>query len=150
MRRRCDGNRLGSIAAMLSALSAFLGVHQTQAENAPRVSWISPTAFSPSRSSWRWRSTRTGLARSIRWMGQAAKGAMSPEELRKVLSSACRFNPNTLAVSAPRRKPSLPVGFPGCPYYFTEKTLASAKVVFVEPLPIPPLRCYGTSALCRF
>ena len=32
---------------MLSALSALLVVHQTQAENAPRVSWISPTAFSP-------------------------------------------------------------------------------------------------------
>jgi hypothetical protein len=34
MRRRCDRNGLGSIAAVLSALSAFLVMHQTQAKNA--------------------------------------------------------------------------------------------------------------------
>ena len=47
MLRRCDRNGLGSIAAVLSALSAFLVMHQTQAKNASRVSWISPTTFSP-------------------------------------------------------------------------------------------------------
>ena len=47
MLRRCDRNGLGSVAAVLSALSAFLVMHQTQAKNASRVSWISPTAFSP-------------------------------------------------------------------------------------------------------
>jgi len=47
MRRQCDRNGLGSITAVLSALSVLLVIHQTQAKNAPRVSWISPTAFSP-------------------------------------------------------------------------------------------------------
>jgi hypothetical protein len=35
------------MSAVLSALSAFLVMHQTQAKNASPVSWISPTAFSP-------------------------------------------------------------------------------------------------------
>ncbi len=47
MRRGCDRIRVGSIAAKLSVLLALAAVHQTHAQNAPRVSGTFPTASAP-------------------------------------------------------------------------------------------------------
>ena len=102
MRRRCDRNRLGSIAAMLSALSAFLVVHRTQAENTPRVSWISPTAFSPKplKLAMEIDENRAGTINSVDGSGGERCG-MSPEEFAKFYPPLVAWIRNTLAASAP-------------------------------------------------
>jgi hypothetical protein len=149
MRRRSDRNRLGSIAAMLSALSAFLVVHQTQA--APRVSWISPTAFSPKplKLAMEIDENRAGTINSVDGSGGEGCG-MSPEEFAKFYPPLVAWIRNTLAASAPVAQTVASRGFSRLPLYFTEKTLASTKVVFVEPLPIPPLRSMGLARFADF
>ena len=151
MRRRSDRNRLGSIAAMLSALSAFLVVHQTQAENAPRVSWISPTAFSlkPPKLAMEIDENRAGTINSVDGSGGEGCG-MSPEEFAKFYPPLVAWIRNTLAASGPVAQTVASRGFSRLPLYFTEKTLASTKVVFVEPLPIPPLRSMGLARFADF
>ena len=151
MRRRCDRNRLGSIAGMLSALSAFLVVHRTQAENTPRVSWISPTAFSPKplKLAMEIDENRAGTINSVDGSGGERCG-MSPEEFAKFYPPLVAWIRNTLAASAPVAQTVASRGFSRLPLYFTEKTLASAKVVFVEPLPIPPLRSMGLARFADF
>ena len=128
---------------MLIALFAFLVVHQTQAKKAPRVSWISPTAFSPKplklASYKEIDENRAGTINSVDGSGGEGCG-MSPEEFAKFYPPLVAWIRNTLAASAPVAQTVASRGFSRLPLYFTEKTLASAKVVFVEPLPIPPLR----------
>jgi hypothetical protein len=133
--RRCDPNRLGSIAVVLIALSAFLVVHQTQAKKAPRVSWISPTAFSP---------------KPLKLASYKEGCGMSPEEFAKFYPPLVAWIRNTLAASAPVAQTVASRGFSRLPLYFTEKTLASAKVVLVEPLPLPPLRSMGLARFADF
>jgi hypothetical protein len=117
MPRRCDGNRLGSIAAVVVALSASL-VHQTQARKTQAHQLDNPPPpFLRSRPSWRVirRSTRTGLSRSICWMGQTAKGAECLRRNSRSFILRLSLGCGTRWPSArPRRKPSRPVVFPGC------------------------------------
>ena len=138
---------------MLSALSAFLVVHQTQAKNASRVSWISPTAFSPKplklASYKEIDENRAGTINSVDGSGGEGCG-MSPEEFAKFYPPLVAWIRNTLAASAPVAQTVASRGFSRLPLYFTEKTLASAKVVLVEPLPIPPLRSMGLARFADF
>jgi len=150
MRRQCDRNGLGSMTAVLSALSAFLVMHQTQAKNASPVSWISPTAFSPKPlkvASYKGiDENKACTINSVNGSGNQECG-MSPEEFAKSYPPLAAWIRNTLTASAPVAQIVASQGFSRLPLYFTEKTLASTKVVLVDPLPIPPLTSMG---LARF
>jgi hypothetical protein len=138
---------------VLITLSAFLVVHQTQAKKAPRVGWISPTAFSPKplklASYKEIDENRAGTINSLDGSGGEGCG-MSPEEFAKFYPPLVAWIRNTLAASAPVAQTVASRGFSRLPLYFTEKTLASAKVVLVEPLPLPPLRSMGLARFADF
>ena len=70
-----------------------------------------------------------------------------PTRVCKILSSAPRLDSTTLTANAHNAKTLASRGFSRLPLYFTEKTLASTKVVVVDPLPMPPLSSMG---LVRF
>jgi hypothetical protein len=72
---------------------------------------------------------------------------MSPEEFAKFYPPLIAWIRNTLTASAYVAQTVASRGFSRLPLYFTEKTLASAKVVLVDPLPMPPLSSMG---LVRF
>jgi hypothetical protein len=152
MPRRCDRNSLGSITVVLSALSALLVIHQTQAKNASPVRWISPTAFSPKplkvASYKEIDENKAGTINSVDGSGKGCR--MSPEEFAKSYPPLAAWIRNTLTASAPVAQTVASRGFPRLPLYFTEKTLASTKVVLVDPLPIPPLTSMGLARFARF
>ena len=75
---------------------------------------------------------------------------MSPEEFAKFYPPLTAWIRNTLAASAPVAQTVASRGFSRLPLYFTEKTLASAKVVLVDPLPIPPLSSMGLARFADF
>lgn len=56
----------------------------------------------------------------------------------------------TLAAHASSTRPMLDYGFQEIPRYFSQETLASAKVVVVEKVPMPPLSQMGLSQLGNF
>lgn len=56
----------------------------------------------------------------------------------------------TLAVHAPYARSMLDYNFQEIPKYFSQETLASAKVVVVEKVPMPPLSQMGLSQLGDF
>jgi hypothetical protein len=83
------------------------------------------------------------------WVRRRRKRNVS-RGIRKGLSFVCRLD--TEHVSRQRARGAnrrLPWFFPTASY-FTEKTLTSAKVVLVEPLPIPPLRTMGLARFADF
>ena len=153
MRRQCDRNGLGSMTAVLSALFAFLVMHQTQAKNASPVSWISPTAFSPKPlkvASYKGiDENKACTINSVNGSGNQECG-MSPEEFAKSYPPLAAWIRNTLTASAPVAQTVASRGFWRLPLYFTEKTLASTKVVLVDPLPIPPLTSMGLARFADF
>jgi hypothetical protein len=144
--------RLGSIAAVLSALSAFLVVHQIQAKKAPRASWISPTASSPRPLELAsYKEIGKNRASTINSVDRSGKECgMSPEEFAKSYPPLVAWIRNTLIASAPVAQTVASRGFSRLPLYFTEKTLASTKVVLVDPLPIPPLTSMGLARFADF
>jgi hypothetical protein len=159
------GSRSPSIAAMLSALLALATVHQTYSA-ALRVRLIFPTASAPDlfklapglRRSHadvdyvqRGNSgkNRAGKIRSADGSGGERCG-MSPEEFAKFYPPLIDWIRNTLAASAPVAQTVASRGFPRLPRYFTQQTLASAKVVLVDPLPIPPLSSMGLARFADF
>ena len=70
--------------------------------------------------------------------------------IRKVLSPACRLDSEHLTASAPVAQIVASQGLSRLPLYFTEKTLASTKVVLVDPLPTPPLASMGLARFTDF
>ena len=165
MRRGCDRIRVGSIAAKLSVLLALAAVHQTHAQNAPRVSGTFPTASAPNPLKLKWskevrhglgygegRNTGTSSAGKI----SSAEGSggkrceMSPEEFAKFYPPLIDWIRRTLTASAPAAQTVASRGFSRLPLYFTEQTLASAKVVLVDPLPMPPLSSMGLARFADF
>ena len=100
MRRLRDRNRLGSIVAVLSALSAFQLVHQIQAEKA---SWISPTASShrPLKLA-SYKEIGKNRASTINSVDRSGKECgMHPEEFAKSYPPLVAWIRNTLTASAP-------------------------------------------------
>ena len=75
---------------------------------------------------------------------------MSPEEFAKFYPPLVAWIRNTLTASAPVAHTVASRGFSRLPHYFTEKTLASTKVVLVDPLPIPPLSSMGLARFADF
>ena len=62
---------------------------------------------------------------------------MSPEEFAKFYPPLLDWIRTTLTASAHVAHTVASRGFSRLPLYFTEKTLASTKVVLVDPLPMP-------------
>jgi hypothetical protein len=75
---------------------------------------------------------------------------MSPEEFAKAYPRLIARIRNTLAASAPAAHTIASRGFSRLPLYFTEKTLATTKVVLVDPLPMPPLSSMGLARFADF
>ena len=75
---------------------------------------------------------------------------MSPEEFAKFYPPLIAWIRNMLTASAPAAQTVASRGFSRLPIYFTEKTLASAKVVLVDPLPMPPLSSIGLARFADF
>jgi hypothetical protein len=55
-----------------------------------------------------------------------------------------------LAAHAGTARPVASCGFPRLPLYFTAETLASAKVVITDRLPVPPLSSWGLTQFASF
>ena len=128
MRRRGDRIRIGRIATALGVLVTLAAEDRTQAQNAPRVSWILSELRPSIRPSWRGlrracaslatssaeTSARTALAKSVRRLGQAANGAKCPQKNLQnfILRFSTGFGPRWL-LARTWRKPSPPAGFRG-------------------------------------
>jgi len=143
---------------MLSALVIPLAAeHRTQAENAPRVGWVLPGTSTPNPSKLAGSKENLHDGRNIgeNSVGKISSASglgsrrceMSPEEFAKFYPPLLDWIRSTLTASAPRAQSVASSGFSRLPFYFTEKTLASTKVVLVDPLPMPPL---STMGLVRF
>jgi hypothetical protein len=68
---------------------------------------------------------------------------MAPEEFAKFYPPLLDWIRTTLTTSAGAAQTVASRGFWRLPLYFTEETLTSAKVVLVDPLPMPPLSSIG-------
>ena len=154
-----DGIRVCSVAAMLSTLLGYVTMHQTQAQNASRISWTFLTASAPnsfelavSLDLVEGRNVGKNRAAEI----SSASGSsdkrcdMSPEEFAKVYPPLIAWIRNTLTASAPAAHTVASRGFSRLPLYFTEETLATTKVVLVDPLPMPPLSSMGLARFADF
>ena len=75
---------------------------------------------------------------------------MIPEEFRKFYPLLIDWLRATLADHAGAARAVVSYGFPRLPLYFTEETLASAKVVLVDRLPLPPLSSWGVTRFADF
>jgi hypothetical protein len=152
--------RVGSIAALLSALIALATEHRTQAQNAPHISWIftRASALNPSKLVGSKEGLRDLFYVEGRNIGENSRGKitggsdgrrceMSPEEFAKFYPPLLDWIRITLTASAHMAKTVASSGFSRLPLYFNEKTLASTNVVLVDPLPMPPKSSMG---LVRF
>jgi hypothetical protein len=136
-RRRGDRFRVGSMATMLSAfiaVAAFpipseLAVSEEDVGDLGRVE------------GWNISKIRAG---------ERERCEMSPEEFARVYPPLIAWIRNTLAASAPAAHTIASHGFSRLPLYFTEKTLATTKVVLVDPLPMPPLSSMGLARFADF
>jgi hypothetical protein len=156
--------RIGRIATVLSVLVVLAAPHRTQAQNAPRVSWIFPGA---SAATSKWAEFKEGLRElgyvEGRNIGENSVGKissagvsgggrceMAPEEFAKFYPPLLDWIRTTLTASAHVAQTVASRGFSRLPLYFTEKTLASTKVVLVDPLPMPPLSSMGLAHFADF
>ena len=161
-RRPGDQIKVGGIAAVLSVLVTLAAADQTQAQKAPRVSRILPGAslLNPSKLAGSEENLRGFGSVEGRNIGENSAGKissasgsggrrceMSPEEFAKFYPPLLDGIRTTLTASAHVAQTVASRGFSRLPLYFTEKTLASTKVVLVDPLPMPPLSSMG---LVRF
>jgi hypothetical protein len=151
---------------VLSALVAVAAGHRTQAQNAPNVNWISSSAFAPNPSNLAgfkehprrdpgYVDGRNIGENSVGKISLAAESGdkrceMSPEEFAKFYPPLLGWIRTTLAASAQVAQTFASREFSRLPLYFTEKTLASTKVVLVDPLPIPPLSSMGVAQFADF
>ncbi len=156
--------RVGSIAAVLSALVvAFATEHRAQAQNAPRVSWVWPSASAPNPSAKSEEGARDRGYVAGRNIGENSAGKivsaggsagrrckMSPEEFAKFYPPLLDWIRSTLTGSTHAAQTVASRGFSRLPLYFSEKALASTKVVLVDPLPMPPLSSMGLARFADF
>ena len=162
LKRNCPRIRVGSIAAVLSILVALAAQHRTQAQNAAHICSIFPSASAhiPSQLAGCREDLRDLLYVEGGNIGEKSVGKltpaggsggrrceMSPQEFAKFYPPLLDWIRTTLTANAHNAKTLASRGFSRLPLYFTEKTLASTKVVVVDPLPMPPLSSMG---LVRF
>jgi hypothetical protein len=137
-------NELGS-----AALLRFVPVHQTQAQN-PRTRWTFLTASAPN--SFELAASLGNRANEISSADRSGdkRCKMSPEEFAKAYPPLIAWIRNTLTASAHVAKTVASHKFSRLPLYFTEETLASTKVILVDPLPMPPLSSMGLARFADF
>jgi hypothetical protein len=154
---------MGRIATALSALVALAAPVLTQAQNAPRVGWIfsGASALNPPKLA-RFQEGLRELGyvegRNIGSVGKISSAAgaggkrceMAPEEFAKFYPPLLDWIRTTLTASAHVARTVASGGFSRLPLYFTEKTLASTKVVLADPLPVPPLSSMGLAHFADF
>ena len=75
---------------------------------------------------------------------------MNPDEFHAKYSVLLRWIQQTLAAHAPMARPVASLNFPRLPHYFTPATLASAKVVEVDVVPLPQLSALGLGQFADF
>ena len=75
---------------------------------------------------------------------------MTPDEFRKFYPPLITWLLATLADHAGAARAVASCGFRRLPLYFTEETLASAKVVLADQLPLPPLSSWGLTRFVDF
>jgi hypothetical protein len=75
---------------------------------------------------------------------------MTPEEFQKFYPRLLGWIDTTLRAHAGNTQTVVSRGFPRLPLYFSTDTLASAKVVLVDKLPIPPLSSWGLTRFAEF
>jgi hypothetical protein len=75
---------------------------------------------------------------------------MSPEEFAKVYPPLLEWIRNTLTANAHAAQSVASHAFLRLPLYFSENTLATTKVVLVDPLPMPPLSSMGLARFADF
>jgi hypothetical protein len=158
--------RVSSIGAVLSALVVVVATeHQTQAQNAQDVRGVFPAVSAPSpsmlaaseedlRDLGQVESINTGENSAGKISSAGGSGGrrceMSPEEFAKFYPPLLEWIRTTLTVKAHAAQGVASLGFSRLPLYFTENTLASTKVVLVDPLPMPPLSSMGLARFADF
>ena len=75
---------------------------------------------------------------------------MTEQEFRAVYPLISEWMQKTLAEKAPAARSVASLGFGRLPQYYDERTLASAKVVFVPKVPMPPLSAMGLDGFRNF
>jgi hypothetical protein len=75
---------------------------------------------------------------------------MTEREFRAVYPLIAEWMQKTLAEQAAAARPVASLGFGRLPHYYDERTLASAKVVFVPKVPMPPLSAMGLDEFRNF
>src|SRR5262245_9330814 len=75
---------------------------------------------------------------------------MTPEDFQKFFPLVDNWIWAALAAHAGTARPVASCGFPRLPLYFTAETLASAKVVIMDRLPVPPLSSWGLTQFGSF
>jgi hypothetical protein len=75
---------------------------------------------------------------------------MTPEDFQKFFPLVDNWIWAALAAHAGKARPIASCGFPRLPRYFTAETLASAKVVIMDRLPVPPLSSWGLTQFASF
>lgn len=140
------------VAAMLSTFLGLAAVHQTQAQNELSIVRTFLTASAPNSFERAGRNFgRHGAGEISSANGSGDKRCeMSPEEFAKAYPRLIAWIRNTLTASAPAAHTIASRGFSRLPLYFTEKTLATTKVVLVDPLPMPPLSSMGLARFADF
>ena len=160
-RRRGDRIRVSRIAALLSALIVLTAVHRTQVQHAPGASWINPRASAPHSSELvtpkedlrlRYVGRRNiGVSKISSAAGSGdTRCEMSPEEFDKFYPPLIEWIRRMLDANAHVAQTVSSRGFSRLPHYFTKHTLASTKVVLVDPLPVPPLASIGLKRFADF
>jgi hypothetical protein len=140
--RRGDPIRVGRIAALLGAL-VVIAVQDTA-----RLSWIFPSASALSPSKLVGSNSANKISSAS---GSGGRGCeMSPEEFVKFYPPVLDWIQTTLSASAHLAHTIVSREFSRLPLYFTEKTLASTKVVLADPLPMPPLSSMGLVRFAEF
>src|SRR2546426_9860255 len=75
---------------------------------------------------------------------------MTPKDFQKFFPLVDNWIGAALAAHAGTARPVASCGFPRLPLYFTAETLASAKVVIMDRLPVPPLSSWGLTQFASF
>jgi hypothetical protein len=70
---------------------------------------------------------------------------LNPEEFQAKYPLMLNWIRQTLAAHAPKARQVASLGLPRLPHYLTPATVASAKVVAVDVVPVPPLTGLGLS-----
>ena len=82
--------------------------------------------------------------------GSVNAGPMTPANSQKFFPIVDDWMWAALAAHAGTARPVASCGFPRLPLYFTAETLASAKVVITDRLPVPPLSSWGLTQFASF